>query len=630
MAFEIGRIARFELGYVGEGESRVIEVDVSEWRKRWLDAIFAITVQRPKETELYIAATETEGDILRWTVTAADVAKEGKGLAQIRAIKPLTGQCYMTRVVGTRIDWSLGGNASVVAPDPAQNWVNQVILAAKRAEDAADRAESAGGGGTVLPAYWQEHMDKRVEEIRRAMEAAGWQKNAFLWYHDVHWTYGYQMAPKLLKYLYQHTPINRTAFGGDIVDNEGDAEQMAYIWDWREQLRGLPNHHSVPGNHDDGNAIDNRWDDPYIYAYLLAAEETPEVVRGDAGLYYHIDVPTERTRYLYLDTATKDGNIINDSEELAWLQARLKDTPDGWHIIAIAHIWRTVDYDVDPPEDAGWSWGGQACITEFEAYNARSGIYAGCTGKVEACFGGHTHVDGTFFTDGGIPVILTEGDSRYVRSGLSCQQGTITEASVNAIVVDYAAEKISVIRIGRGKSRTVYFDGTVVWEDGTEDAPVEPDEPEEELTPPTGDFTNTLLEVGYEEGMRYSSDAGGGEDVPAEGWDITGYIPAKRGDVIRMLNVQFLDLYGEAQDDVSRAMVYLFNADKGYITCSANYDPDNLMSAAWNAVYGEDGDLIQFTIPTSYSSSTAYIRIGAKDIRGNSVITVNEEIIVTG
>lgn len=31
VAFEIGRIARFELGYVGEGESRVIEVDVSEW-----------------------------------------------------------------------------------------------------------------------------------------------------------------------------------------------------------------------------------------------------------------------------------------------------------------------------------------------------------------------------------------------------------------------------------------------------------------------------------------------------------------------------------------------------------------------------------------------------------------------
>lgn len=504
------------------------------------------------------------------------------------------------------LDWD--GNA----------WYQGSVLVGGTSQEDADylvtRTElaSAVGSGNVIPSYWLTHLNERIPAIRAAMTAAGWKKSAFLWYHDVHWTYGYKKAPMLLKYLYEHTPINKTMFGGDVVDNEGDTSTMAYLWDWRDAVRDIPNHHSVPGNHDDGNTTDNLWDDPYIYAYLLAAEETPDVVRTDAGLYYYIDDPTEKTRYLYIDTATKDGNIINDTAEQAWLVESLKSTPAGWHIVAIAHIWRTVDYDASPPADAGWSYGGAYCIGEFDKYNARTGEYASCTGKVEFCIGGHTHVDADFVSDGGIPVILTECDSRYVRSGLECTEGTITESSVNAIVADYANGIVNVIRIGRGSSRTVNLDGSGSSGGETPDVP----------DVPTGDFTNTLTEAGFSEGMRFSNTSL--TDVEAAGWDITGYIPATRGDVIRFANVNFLDLDGTG--GTSRAMIYLFDANKTYITCSANYDPNNLMSDAWSAVYGDDGDVVQFTIPTSYSANTAYIRIGARNIDQYSVITVNEPI----
>jgi len=478
-----------------------------------------------------------------------------------------------------------------------------------------------GGSGSVIPSYWQTHLNERIQAIRAAMTAAGWEKSAFLWYHDVHWTYGYKRAPMLLKHLYQHTPINKTIFGGDVVDNEGDDTTMSYLWDWRNAVRDLPRHHSVPGNHDDGNSTDNRWDDPYIYAYLLAAEETPDVVRG-AALYYHIDDPAEKTRYLYLDTATKDGNICNDTVQQAWLKAMLKNTPSGWHIVAIGHIWRTVDYSVTPPVDAGWSYGGAYCIEQFDAYNARTGEYANCTGtgRVEFCIGGHTHVDADFVSAGGIPVILTECDSRYVRSGLSCTEGTITEASVNAIIADYENGKVEVIRIGRGNSRTVNLDGSGSTEGGDddsgEDTPVVPDVP-------TGDFTNVLTAAGYTENVRYSTSSKA--ETTATGWDITGYIAATRGSVIRMANVTFLDLDGGG-GSTSRAQVYMYDSNKAYVAASSNYTPDSLMTDAWNAVYGDDGDLVQFTIPTSYVSSVAYIRINARNIDQCSVITVNEEI----
>ena len=613
-----------------------IDFDCSAWLESWPDLSLSAVHTRPGEMASYPVETEMDGTVLRWKVSAVDTEIAGQGVIEI--IGQASGKRKLSGKTCTHIE-ETSTTETTEPPEAMQPYIQRVQDAAERAEDAATeaassmaraeaaaaRAETAAGsssGGATaeeaVPSYWLTHLQERVPAIRAAMTAAGWNKSSFLWYSDVHWTYGYKRAPMLLKYLYQHTPINKVIFGGDIVDSEGDDTTMAYLWDWREAVRDLPSHHSVPGNHDDGVAIDNRWDDPYIYAYLLAAEETPDVVRGDAGLYYYIDDQVEKTRYLYLDTATKDGNIINDVNQQTWLKETLISTPAGWHIVAIGHIWRTVDYDVNPPQDDGWSWGGAHCLGEFDKYNARTGDYASCTGRVEFAIGGHTHVDADFVSDGGIPVILTECDSRYVRSGLSCNAGTITEASVNAIVADYGNGVVTVIRIGRGTSRTVNLDGS---------GSTEPEVPEEPDVPvvPEGDFTNTLTEAGYTEGMRYSSDTGGGTDVEAPGWDITGYIAATRGATIYMANVDFFDLDGGG-GETSRSQIYTYDAEKNFINNSDNYSVSNKMSAAWNAVYGEDGDVIQFMIPMAYSSSVAYIRIGARNVDQYSVITVNEPI----
>lgn len=461
-----------------------------------------------------------------------------------------------------------------------------------------------------VPAYWKTHLDTRVAEIRSAMSAAGFNKSAFLWYHDSHYSYSYKRSPMLLKYLYRHTPINRTIFGGDIIDTEADdAQTMEYLWDWREAIRDLPNHHSVPGNHDDGNSPDNRWDDFYIYAYLLAAEETPDVVRGDSGLYYYIDAPAERTRYLYLDTATADGNIINDQVEKDWLVSTLKSTPNEWHIVAVAHIWRTYDSGF---VDNAWGYGGKYCLDQFDAYNARSGPYYGCTGRVEFCVGGHTHVDADHVSDGGIPVILTECDSRHVRSGLACTEGTITEAAVSAIIADYTKRQVSVIRAGRGSSRVVNLPEIIVPAGYTNQLPI--------ATDSSGNIYNGK---GYKEDTRISTSSQ--SETSAAGWCLTGYIPATRGDVIRMKNVTFLDINDEATTD--RTTVYFFTADYGYGDNTSSYSPTSPMGDVWNPVYGDNGDVVQFTIPTSYGSTMKYIRICVKHLDQDSIITVNEEII---
>ena len=85
-----------------------------------------------------------------------------------------------------------------------------------------------------------------------------------------------------------------------------------------------------------------------------------------------------------------------------------------------------------------------------------------------------------------------------------------------------------------------------------------------------------------------------------------------------------MDVNNEVTNDSARITYY--DESYGYINVSETYTPDNPMSDAWAAVYNDTGDVIQFIIPTSLDSRIAKIRINAKYIDNNSVITVNEEL----
>ena len=224
-----------------------------------------------------------------------------------------------------------------------------------------------------IPNYWQSALDTGVQAINEKLCFAGANKSAFLFYSDTHYNYGSQMSPKLLKYLYKHTGMTKTIFGGDIVNDEGtDYDTMEYLWEWRKQLKDLPNHHSVVGNHDDGNATNNLFSENYVYGYLLAPEETPDIVRGTNGMYYYIDNSPEKTRYIFLDTAYKGMT----TEQTEFLKEALVGTKDGWHIVVVSHIWYMPDYDqydVRPVPLTGLSSDATTVVAMLDAYNSRNG-----------------------------------------------------------------------------------------------------------------------------------------------------------------------------------------------------------------------------------------------------------------
>lgn len=453
-------------------------------------------------------------------------------------------------------------------------------------------------GKDGIPDYWIEPLETGAETINTALCNAGQNKSAFLFYTDAHWNYGSQMSPKLLKYLYYNTGMTKTNFGGDIVNDEGtDYDTMEYLWQWRKMVKDLPNHHSVVGNHDDGNTTNNLFSENYINGYLLAPEETENVVRGKKGLYYYIDHSPEKTRYLFLDTAYQGMNTHQQN----FVKEALITTPNDWHIVAISHIWYDVNYDTTPLTVGSLNSEASAVLSIFDNYNSRIGEFADCGGWVEFCIGGHTHIDYDGTSTTGIPIILCETDSQHIRSELSYSLGTETESSINGIIADYTNHKIHVIRIGRGESREINVTNYLI--NYTNVIPLS-------TTNDGVTIYNADETPGYKANTKWSNS--GNIEQTLEGTYITGYIPVSQGDIIRLKNVNL----GTGKD--STCIVHMFRSLDD--TNEASQNGTNLVTYN-NAIADKNGFITQFEM---VSDTYSYIRVQAGYIGSDSIITINE------
>lgn len=365
-------------------------------------------------------------------------------------------------------DWMNTGHAFIPA-----DYEERIVTLENDTSDYGKRINVLEANTSVngIPSYWLEELATKAEQIQIAMENAGWNKSAFLWYTDAHWKYtNAKVSPLLLQYLCKNTSMNKVNFGGDIVSDPSALthEQIKYVYEWRRMVNGLPNHHSVIGNHD--NLHQGRNDAataPLTYAFLLAQEETPDIVWG-GDFYYYIDNVREKTRYLYLDS----GRYSLSDDETKFIIDALKGVSDGWHIVVISHVWFQYT-SASAPTVGSINTYMQKALDLFDAYNARqsgsvtmvsaanSYDFTDCGGKVEFCIGGHIHVDHDISSTGGIPVIITASDTNQERSGDETEDcgtiGTITESAVYGIIADYQNSKIIIVGVGRGGSRDISY-----------------------------------------------------------------------------------------------------------------------------------------------------------------------------
>lgn len=122
------------LGREGENLARRLIYDFSRWRDTFGDGIVRLIVQRPGEDTPYPVALKIEGETAVWEVTNADTAIPGSGKAEFQYFVGDTlekSETFTTNILDAL------GAAGAEAPEPAQDWVNEILQAANRAESAA-------------------------------------------------------------------------------------------------------------------------------------------------------------------------------------------------------------------------------------------------------------------------------------------------------------------------------------------------------------------------------------------------------------------------------------------------------------------------------------------------------------
>ena len=463
----------------------------------------------------------------------------------------------------------------------------------------------------AVPSYWQTALNEGVEAINTAIETVGRNKSAFLFYTDAHWGYGSGMSPTLLKYLGKHTAMNKTIFGGDFgntYDGTSETRTMEYwmnvMRSWKLAIRDIPNHHSVVGNHD--KEVTAFSTDKALYGFLMAPEETNDIVRG-GDFFYYIDDQNEKTRYLYLNTGLIDFN----DEQCAFVIDALKNLPSGWHIVAVSHGWFAYT-STSTPTVGSVPVKTQKLLDLFDDYNSRKAgsitvqseeyayDFTNSDGWVEFCIGGHIHVDHDFTTATGIPVILCATDSKHTRGDDKFTAGTTSEASVSGIIADYDNRKIHVVRVGRGTGREITVTKNIITY--TNILPTA-------LAADGVSIYNADDTPGYKANTKWSQS--GQSEGTQNGTYLTGWIPVKKGDVIYLRNVNMLSSASNTTVLWSKVIGSTSGSSSGTNLVNSN-----------KGVLDADGNVIQFEVVGDYT----FMRFTCAGLTADSIVTKNEPI----
>ena len=122
---------------------------------------------------------------------------------------------------------------------------------------------------------------------------------------------------------------------------------------------------------------------------------------------------------------------------------------------------------------------------------------------------------------------------------------------------------------------------------------------------------------GYKENTRWSLSGGG--DVDATGVTVSGYIPVKTGDVIRIKNITM----NKNVTDNSCVVCYFWSRTA---TDGASANAADITNY-FNGVFDASGNLTEFTIDANSSlGGVKYIRLNTGYIGADSILTINEEI----
>lgn len=358
---------------------------------------------------------------------------------------------------------------------------------------------------SVLPAYYNDYLDIKADEIERELLKLGGKSETFFFVTDTHMNSSALRSGAVIGELMKRVDINKAFFGGDLscayintmeqktgktyTTGEEAVFDAIKLWreNWYKHISPYGGFYIVHGNHD-LNVLGRTGNDEERFYYTMqqVRNEMMSRVPNDAVfdvaqndcMYYYRDNASQKVRVVVVDTSRNNGlsgtglNCL-DETEYDWLYDTLLNTPDGYDIIIIQHI----------PVCEGVGIGDRYNNTSyfmyhlrkfFEAYNTKTVAtprlssgnktydFADAKGTIIAVVGGHEHLDlqnyanGILHTCTGCDTTWTGFKrSQYFTDAVVHNEGNVNEIIIDCVMYDGENKFLSMIKIGAGYNR--YF-----------------------------------------------------------------------------------------------------------------------------------------------------------------------------
>ena len=136
---EVRELPYLPLGHQGENEAqRIVWRGLADsWARLYGEGVFALTVLREGDSAPYPASLKSENGDVIWTLSNADTAKAGEGMAELTYT--VGGAIAKSRTWRTVVEPSLSANGTTEPPAAYQSWVDEVLRAAADAETAVSK-----------------------------------------------------------------------------------------------------------------------------------------------------------------------------------------------------------------------------------------------------------------------------------------------------------------------------------------------------------------------------------------------------------------------------------------------------------------------------------------------------------
>lgn len=136
---EVRELPYLPLGHQGENEAqRIVWRGLADsWARLYGEGAFALTVLREGDSAPYPASLKSENGDVIWTLSNADTAKAGEGMAELTYT--VGGVIAKSRTWHTVVEPSLSANGTTKPPAAYQSWVDEILQAAADVETAVSK-----------------------------------------------------------------------------------------------------------------------------------------------------------------------------------------------------------------------------------------------------------------------------------------------------------------------------------------------------------------------------------------------------------------------------------------------------------------------------------------------------------